>query len=233
MLLINDRSLDLKALCPKSLNFLRGKKLLDNNNSPLDWENLPVEELQDVIKDLVEYEAHNVELCEKNYRRVMNRSIYGTLCLIITLSLFSVGLILLPTIVPIIAIPFLPIFLLCVAITAFARIFFKAHENYCDTEYQHAKKLLGDLKEIQADLLIVLADKRSKDELINENLCEQIQKISDNVEQVKKIVQQSMAAFMARKGMFKSLSNTEILADELLATHSAPLVDLTPSPSNA
>lgn len=217
MLLIfeNNKSFDLKALSPNSLSFLQEEALVDSNKSPINWEDLSLERQQYIVKCLAVHEANNVAFCEKNYQQVRNRSIYGTLGLIIVLSLFSIGLILLPTIVPIITIPFLPVFLLCVAITAFARIFFKSHETYCDTEHRRAKKLLDDLKEIQADLLITSVEQEPKDEFINQNLSEQIQKISDNVEQVKKVVQESMATLMARKGTFKSDNNAEILANGL------------------
>jgi uncharacterized protein YacL len=150
---------------------------------------LSPEQLKDTIKHLAAYEANNLTFCEKKYQQVKNRTIYGTLGLIITLSLFGIGLILIPAIVASIVIPFIPVFLLSVAITALARIFLKLHENYS-------------------------AEQSPKEVLTNAKLSEEIQKISNNVNDLKKIVVQANSApLMTSNGLFKkSTTSAEVSA---------------------
>ncbi|MFM2322725.1 MAG: hypothetical protein RLZZ225_878 [Pseudomonadota bacterium] len=215
MLLIfeNDKSLDLKAFCRESLIFLQEKELADNSNFPINWENLSPEQLKDIIKHLAAYEANNLAFCEKKYQQVKNRTIYGTLGLIIALSLFGIGLILIPAIVSSVVIPFIPVFLLSVAITAFARIFLKLHENYYHTEHRQTKKLLDDLKEIQVNLATNSAEQAPKDALKNEQLSEKIQEMSNDVKDIKQIIQASPAHLMGNNGLFKSTTSAEVSAN--------------------
>ncbi len=193
LIFLKNTGLDINVLCQQSRSLLASEKSVDELELP-----------EEIVRQLIEYEKNNVVFREQNYQRSKNRAIYATLGLIITLSLFGIGLILIPAIVASIVIPFIPVFLLSVAITALARIFLKLHENYCHTEHRQAKKLLDDLKEIQLNLATNSAEQSPKEVLTNAKLSEEIQKISNNVNDLKKIVVQANSApLMTSNGLFK------------------------------
>jgi hypothetical protein len=146
--ILSEADLDVNILCPQSRSLLESTEepvanRLDSRQSIL----------QQIVPQLVEHEKNNVVLLEKNHQRAKSRASYGTLFLIIAVALFGLGIILIPAIVSSIIIPFIPVFLLGVAVSALGRIFLKLHENYCDTEYRRAKDVLESIGALQETLL--------------------------------------------------------------------------------
>lgn len=215
--ILKNAGLDEKQLCPQSCSLLVPEGL-----------GAELRSRQEIVQKLVEHENSNVVFRKQNYQRSKNRALYGTLILIITLALFGFSLILIPTIVSNIMIPFIPVFLLSVAITALARLFLKSHENYCDTEYKKAKDVVAKVEKIQRGLQSTLQEAK-------EDIHEKIQQISDDVKDLKKIVQESAVNLMTHKGMFKSTTSAEVSAhNELIPDRDAntSLIDAMPGPSN-
>ena len=207
--------LDVNILCPQSRSLLESTEApvanrLDSRQSIL----------QQIVPQLVEHEKNNVVLLEKNHQRAKSRASYGTLFLIIAVALFGLGIILIPAIVSSIIIPFIPVFLLGVAVSALGRIFLKLHENYCDTEYRRAKDVLESIGALQKTLV------EPKNEPINQSLSEQIQEISKGVKEVKEMLQVVPANSIACKGLFKSADSAKITASDTM-------IDPMPGPSNA
>jgi hypothetical protein len=207
--------LDVNILCPQSRSLLESTEApvanrLDSRQSIL----------QQIVPQLVEHEKNNVVLLEKNHQRAKSRASYGTLFLIIAVALFGLGIILIPAIVSSIIIPFIPVFLLGVAVSALGRIFLKLHENYCDTEYRRAKDVLESIGALQKTLVEL------KDMPIHQSLSEPIQEIAKDVKEVKEMLQVVSANSIACNGLFKS-------ADRAKVTASDTTIHPMPGPSNA
>ncbi len=213
--ILSEADLDVNRLCPQSRSLLESTEepvanRLDSRQSIL----------QQIVPQLVEHEKNNVVLLEKNRQRAKSRASYGTLFLIIAVALFGLGIILIPAIVSSIIIPFIPVFLLGVAVSALGRIFLKLHENYCDTEYRRAKDVLESIGALQKTLVEL------KDVPIHQSLSELIQEIANNVKEVKKTLQVVFANFIECNGLFKSAGRAKVIASD---TTIHPM----PGPSNA
>jgi hypothetical protein len=215
---LGNAGLDVKLLCQDSRGLLVGQKSVDESG-----------QLHEIVQQLVECEKNNLAFRKQNYQRSKNRASYGTLLLIVALALFGLGLIVIPAIVSNIIIPFIPVFLLSVAITALARIFLKSHENYCHTEYEQAKNVLDGLGKISQEVLIEPA---SKDELIVG-----VQDIIDVSKQILEKQQAIIANLMTDNkgvGIFKNATRTEVSDhDDELASNSDTIISAVPGPSSA
>ena len=213
--ILSEADLDVNILCPQSRSLLESTEApvanrLDSRQSIL----------QQIVPQLVEHEKNKVTFLKKKHQQSINRASYGTLFLIIAVALFGLGIILIPAIVSSIIIPFIPVFLLGVAVSALGRIFLKLHENYCDTEYRRAKDVLENIEALQKTLV------EPKNEPINQSLSEQIQEIAKGVKEVKEMLQVVPANSIACKSLFKSADSAKITASDTM-------IDPMPGPSNA
>ncbi len=194
---LNKAGVDVNVLCQQSRSLLESETSVNEPRSP-----------QAIIQQLVKHEENNVTFLEKNHQRSKNRSNYGTLFLIIALALFGLGVILIPAMVSSVVIPFIPVFLLGIAIGALGRVFLKLHENYCDTEHQQAKSVLDGINAaaLQKEL------EEFKDGPVNEDLLmDKVQEISKDVKDIKGIVLQSGSDDLAGyKSPFQSTTRAEV-----------------------
>ena len=213
--ILSEADLDVNILCQQSRSLLESTEALVANRA-----DSRQSILQQIVPQLVEHEKNNVVLLEKNQKKKKSRASYGTLFLIIAVALFGLGIILIPAIVSSIIIPFIPVFLLGVAVSALGRIFLKLHENYCDTEYRRAKDVLESIGALQKTLVEL------KDMPIHQSLSEPIQEIAKDVKEVKEMLQVVSANSIACNGLFKS-------ADRAKVTASDTTIHPMPGPSNA